>query len=73
LEDLELADLVGDLGDHLDPGGAGTDDTDPLAGQIDRFLGPVEGVECLALEVIHARVAGQRRGGERAEAGDDES
>ena len=45
LEHRQLADLVGDLTDHLHARRAGADHRNPLAGQLDRLGGPVEGVE----------------------------
>ena len=53
LEDLQLADLVGDVGDHLNARGSGADHGDLLASQFDRLLGPVERVEGLSLEAVH--------------------
>src|SRR5262249_42873502 len=54
LEHGELADLVGDLADHLDASGAGADHRDLLAFEIDRLLRPVIGVERAALEILDA-------------------
>ena len=45
LEDREMADFFGDNRDHLDRGGAGADDRDTLAGEIDFLFGPSGGVE----------------------------
>ncbi len=53
--------LSGDLADHLDCGRAGADDADPLAGQFDRLMRPIKGVERAALERVHALQPRQRR------------
>ena len=58
LEHGELAHLVGDLADDLDAGRAGADHGDPLAGQLDRLVRPVVGVERAALEAVHALSGG---------------
>ncbi len=55
LEDGEIAHLVGNLGDQLHAGGAGADDGHPLAGQLDRLLRPVVGVERRPAEAVHPR------------------
>ena len=45
LEHGQVADLVGDLADDLDTRSPGTDHRDPLAGQVERLVRPVEGME----------------------------
>ena len=71
LEDVQLADDLGQLGDGLHGGGAGADDADPLAVQVDVVV-PARGVERLALERLHALDAGQLRAGEDAVGQDHE-
>ena len=61
LEHGEITDLVGDLTDDLDGGGAGADDGDLLAGQVERLVRPVEGVERASLEDIHPFQPRRRR------------
>jgi hypothetical protein len=73
LEHGEVAHLVGDLGDELHRGGAGADHGYPLAGQVDRVVGPVVGVEPLALEVVDALDAGHDRGRQHPHGGDQEA
>ena len=72
LEDEELVDLVRDLGDHLDPGRPRPDHADAAAGERDLFLGPVIGVERVALVLLHPRVSGRSRRGQGTEGGDHE-
>src|SRR6185369_16821552 len=50
----QLADLVRNLADHLDGGGAGADDGDLLAGHSDGFMGPIIRVERAPLEGFHS-------------------
>ena len=73
LEHGEVADLVGDLTDDLDGGGAGADDGDLLAREIDRLVGPIKGMERAALEGIHAFEARRRRRREQADREHDEA
>ena len=53
LVEVEVVDLLGDLGHDLDRGGAGADHGDPLAGQVVVVV-PARGVEDLALEGLDA-------------------
>ncbi len=73
LEHGEVAHLVGDGADHLHAGGAGADDGHALARQVERLLGPVVGVERLALELVDALVARQRRRRQQTDRGDQEA
>ena len=54
LEDVQVLRLPGQLRDQLDPGRAGADDADALAGELDPVLGPARGVVPLALELVEA-------------------
>src|SRR6266545_2550795 len=56
----QLTDLVRDLADHLDRGGAGADDADPLAGELDRLVRPIKSMERAPLERLHAFQPRQR-------------
>ncbi len=73
---------LGDLGDHLDAGRAGTDHPDHLVAKlVERRRRaaagiveiPAAGVEALALEAFDAGDAGQLGGAEQAGGGDDEA
>jgi hypothetical protein len=66
LEYGQLADLVRDLPDHLDAGGAGTDNGDLLTGHLNLFVRPVVGMKRAAFEGLHTLEP--RRGGHRKEA-----
>ena len=72
LEDGEVADIFGDLGDDLDGGGTGADDADLLADHIDAFLGPAVGVGRDALVALQSLEVGDVAGGEDADGRDDE-
>ena len=72
LEDRERAGCLGDLGDGLDAGGAGADDSDALALERHGLVRPAGGVIRLALEAVDARDVGHRGGGQRADGGDQE-
>ncbi|MBA7472498.1 hypothetical protein ES707_07825 [subsurface metagenome] len=54
LEHRELANLVGDLRDQLDSGGAGADHGDLLAFEIDRLVRPIKGVERASPKILYA-------------------
>ena len=58
LEHRQVSDGLGDFGDRLDRGGAGADDGDALAGEIDPFLRPEMRVARLALKGFDAGDAG---------------
>ena len=58
LEDVELADDLGELGHDLHRSGTGADDADALALEVDVVV-PARGVERLALERLHALDARQ--------------
>ena len=70
LEHRQVTDGFGDLLDRLHRGGAGTDDADPLAGEIDAFLGPAMGMARQALEARNAGDVRHRRGRKNADGGD---
>ena len=65
LEDVHLADAVGDLRHELDRRGAGADDRDALAGEVVVVV-PLGGVEHRALEAAHAPDPRHRRVAQRA-------
>ena len=71
LENREVFDDRRDRRDDLDAGGAGADLADPLAGEIE-IVGPAEGVERLACELVHALEGRKRRRRQRAEGRDHE-
>src|SRR5882672_3995272 len=54
LEHRQMADVLGDLRDELDPGGPGADDAHPLAGQSHALCRPSTSVAPGALEAIEA-------------------
>ena len=78
LEDREVIGLLADGGDGLHAGGAGADDRHPLALDLDRFGGPVVGVERRSLEhvgavgvdALDARIGGR---GQQAQSGEQEA
>ena len=72
LEHVQLADDLGQLGDRLHGRGAGADDADPLALQVDVVV-PARRVERLALERLHALDAGQLRARQDAVGEDHEA
>jgi hypothetical protein len=55
LEDEEMSSLLRDQRDRLDRGGAGADDGDPLAAEVDALMWPVAGLVPFALEPIEPR------------------
>ena len=57
------------FGKNLDGAGAGTDDRDPLAGQVDAVV-PLRGMESGAAEFVHALDVGRPRDVQRTGAGD---
>jgi hypothetical protein len=61
LEDGQVVGLLGDDRDGLDAGRAGTDDADPLPGQVDALMRPVRGQIGRASERLDARDLGQFR------------
>ena len=65
LEDEQLADLRRDGGDRLDAGRTGSNNADPLAGEVDVF-GPGRGAEGQALEGSGARNVGRLGRGQTA-------
>src|SRR5882757_2069773 len=69
----EVPDLARNGLDGLDAGGAGADHGDALAGKIHRLLRPTRGVEGLALEIVAALDARQRRRRQWADRGDQEA
>ena len=71
LEDVHLADLVGDPRDELDRRGAGADDRDALAGEVVVVV-PLRRVERRALEAAHAADPRHRRVAQRPGRVDDE-
>ena len=70
LEDRHRGDPVDDAGHELDRAGAGADDGDPLAGQVD-VVAPLGGVEGRPGEGVDARERRDHRVGELADGGDD--
>ena len=70
LEHIELGDLVDEARDELGRAGPRTDDGDPLAGQVDRFV-PGGRVERGAGEVLASRERGERRAVELADGADE--
>src|SRR5205823_4012075 len=58
LEHRQMADVLGDLCDELDPGGPGADDTHPLAGQVQALRRPATGVTPGTLEAVEALEVG---------------
>src|SRR5205823_13413259 len=52
LEHRQMADVLGDRRDELDPGGPGADDADPLTGQVQALRRPAPGVTPDALEAV---------------------
>ena len=72
LEDGQVADFLGDLGDELDCRGPGADDADALARQVHAFLGPAAGVAPGALEVVEALEVRHVMGRQQADGGDQE-
>ena len=72
LEDGEVSDLPGDLGDELHCRGAGSDDADPFASQVHALLGPAPGVARGPLEVVDALEVGHVVGRQQADGGDQE-
>src|SRR5262249_40505936 len=71
LEHGEVARRLRDLGDGLDPGGAGADDGHALPLEGHRMLGPEPGVVGLAAIVLHAGNTGQGRRGQWTDRGDE--
>ena len=71
LEHREVLDLLGDGRDDLDRGGTGADDGHPLAGEVG-VLGPLRGVEDLAVEGVDAVDVRHLRVGQRAGGGDQQ-
>ncbi len=69
LEDRQRADRLGDRGTDLHRAGAGADDGDPLAAQV-QAVGPAGGVEDLALEPVETLDVGQLGPVEDADGGD---
>ena len=69
-EHRQVTDLVGDCLNHLDSGRTDTDDTDALAGEIDRFIRPARGVEQSPLERLLSGEQRRHRGGQHSAAGD---
>src|SRR4030095_5655548 len=69
LEHRQMADLLGDLGNELDPGGAGTDDAHPLASKVQALRWPpasvtpdtLKAVEALEVRDVVARQTPNRR------------
>ncbi len=72
LEDREMCCLFGHLGDQLDGGRAGADHGNALALELDRIRRPVEGVECLAFEIVDPIDARHRWNRQRPDRGEDE-
>ena len=72
LEDGQVADLLGDLGDELDCGCAGANDANALAGQVHAFLGPAPGVAPGALEVVEALEVGDVVGRQQTDGSNQE-
>ena len=70
---VQVTDGFGDLLDCLHRSRAGTDDPNPLAGEIDAFLGPAMSVAGQAFERIDAGDVGQRRRGENADRSNQEA
>ena len=54
LEDRQLCGLRGDRGNRLNARRSGTDDPDPLAGEVDGSMGPAAGEVHVARETLHA-------------------
>ncbi len=73
LEHGEFAHLVRDLADHLDRRRSGADHRHFLAGEIDRLLRPVIGVERAALEGVHPFQPRRCRLGQQPQCHDDEA
>ena len=73
LEDGDGLGLLRDDGDGLDAGGAGADDADALAGEVDAFVGPFAGVDPVAFEGVEAGEVWEAGDGEAAGAHDAEA
>ena len=71
LEQVELADLLGDLGHELHRAGGAADHADPLAGEAVVVV-PAGGVERGALERVEAVDLGVRQVAEHADGADDD-
>ncbi len=71
LEDHQFRGLLRDQRDCLDPTGAGADDRDAPAGEVDGFVRPVTGQQHLSAEVVDASELGLLGDREVAGAGDE--
>src|ERR671920_993125 len=71
LEDGEVIRLLSDLRGDLDAGRSGADGPDPLAGEVDAFVGPLGGVVPLASKVLQAGDVWDVRRRQGAQGGDE--